>query len=152
MKKVTFAVIAISFGMMAAVVQAREPSGRIDTKQFAIAAGEHTVTNTAWLNVGNDELVFVEGGTREKTGVGAVRAVVVTIDSPVTNGAVAFYTYDKGVRGAALYSATAITGLTHSARYDLTANIYSGRILSIISRGSTITNVATTATCSFIVE
>ncbi len=146
-------ITTLILGMMAVTLMGKEPSARIDTKQFSIPAGRYAVTNTAYLNVGDDPTVIGVDGVREKIGAGAIRAVVVTIDSPVTNGAVAFYTYDKGVQSAsAFYSKTAITGLTYSVRYNLTTNLYSGRILAIVNRGSTITNGTATAGCSFIVE
>lgn len=153
MKK--FIILATLIASVAAMgVMAKEPKASITQKRLTIAAGVATNTvKTVKLDTGNDPAVIDITGAPVQLGVGLVRAVTFSIDAPVTNGSVAFYTYDQGVKSSsAIYSVSAITGTTYSVRHDFTNDIYSGTLWMDFSRGAGVTNTTATVNWATIVE
>ena len=138
MKKVTMLILLAVVGAMSYAV-ADEPIARITDKVAVIAATGTAATNDVWLNVGSDTPLITPTSTEARTGAGIVRALMYNVTAAtagtVTNGAITFYAYDRGVKKT-LYGVSGIH-TTGSARYDLTTNVYSGRLHVEIAQDAT---------------
>jgi len=146
MKNIMMAILLAS-GVLGAM--GAEPVARITEGTVVIAAGVTNGVKEAWLNTGWDGSVITAAGGSSLTGAGIVRSLIYTAPAGVTNGVVAFYAYDAGVKRA-LYSGNLIVGAS-SVRYDLSDNVYSGRIRVEVFQAS-YTNAACTWTWAAIVE
>ena len=133
MKKVTVLVL-LAVGMMTVHLMGKEPIARITDATITVVAGGTNVVKDIWLNTGADSTVIMASGTG-RTGVGLVRSLMYTVPAGVTNATIAFYAYDSGIESS-LYTATGIL-VPGSARYNLTNDVYCGRLRVRITQDST---------------
>ena len=147
MKKGTLLILLI-LGMMTVQLQAKEPVARITDESITVVAGATNVVKDIWLNTGSDSTVITASGTG-RTGVGLVRSLMYTVPAGVTNASIAFYAYDSGIESS-LYTVTGIL-VTGSERYDLTNDVFSGRLRVRITQDA-YTNAACVWPVSAIVQ
>lgn len=133
MKKVTVLVL-LAVGMMTVQLMGKEPIARITDGTTTVVAGGMNVVKDTWLNTGEDSTVITATGTG-RTGVGLVRSLMYTVPAGVTNATIAFYAYDSGIESS-LYTVTGIL-VTGSERYNLTNDVYCGRLRVRITQDST---------------
>ncbi len=124
-------------------------TARLTEGKVVVAAAATNNSADVRLTTGSDNAVVSATGTGA-VGAGIVRALTYSVTGSLTNGIIAFYPYDAGVKGAALYTASLVTA-GGSGRYNLTTNIYSGR-LKIEVYQTTATNAASTWAWGAIVE
>lgn len=133
MKKVTVLVL-LAVGMMTVQLMGKEPIACITDESITVVAGGTNVVKDIWLNTGADSTVIMASGTG-RTGVGLVRSLMYTVPAGVTNATIAFYAYDSGIESS-LYTATGIL-VPGSERYNLTNDVYCGRLRVRITQDST---------------
>ena len=136
---------------MLGLVLAAEPIARLTQGTAVVAAGATTGSKELWLDTGTGTgaKVITADGT-VTPGVGILRALTYSVTGSLTNGTITFYPYDAGVKGSAIYSATRVAAAGYG-RFNLTNDIYTGRLLVDVSQ-TTATNVASTWAWSAIVE
>ena len=147
MKKVLVLVL-LAVGMTTVQLMGKEPLARITDGTITVVAGGTNVVKDIWLNTGADSTVIMASGTG-RTGVGLVRSLMYTVPAGVTNASIAFYAYDSGIESS-LYTVTGIL-VTGSARYDLTNDVFCGRLRVRITQDA-YTNAACVWPVSAIVQ
>jgi hypothetical protein len=147
MKKVT-ALVLLAMGMTTVQLMGKEPIARITDGTITVVAGGTNVVKDTWLNTGEDSTVITATGTG-RTGVGLVRSLMYTAPAGVKNASIAFYAYDSGIESS-LYTVTGILA-KGSARYNLTNDVYCGRLRVRITQDS-YTNAACVWPVSVIVQ
>ena len=134
--------------MLAVQLIGKEPVARITSDIVTVAIGGTNVVKDIWLNTGSDSTVITPTGTG-RMGVGLVRSVLYSAPVGVANGTIAVYAYDAGVESA-IYTGTGVVA-SASSRYDLTNNVYSGRLRVKINQ-TAYTNAACVWPVSAIVQ
>ena len=141
MKRVKMLIVMLTLAVFAqCMLQAETPTARITEGKVTLAAGATNATSDVWLQTGEPQGTggVVSRSGKGYAGAGVVRALIYKAPASATNAVVRFYAYDAGVRSV-MFAATSITGAT-TGRYNLSTNVYSGRLQVEVIQTATVSN------------